>query len=74
MSKQIVINSCTECPYIHHRGGFGNPAYIPTCRKVRGSNELPYKTTIGSGRWSPTTVAKATGVIPDWCPLEDNGE
>lgn len=74
MSKKIVVNNCTECPYISHSGGFGSPAYIPICRKEVGYHELPYTKTIGSSRWSPSLVAQATGVIPDWCPLEDSGE
>ena len=78
MSKKIVVNNCTECPFIQHHGGFGNPAYIPYCSKAMllTDGNLPYTTSsrVTGGCKSPLVTAIPTGVIPDWCPLEDNGE
>jgi len=65
MSRKIVINDCSECPHKDHKGGCGNPAYEPCCRKKKG-RKLPY-TCSGSSRRSR---AIPTNVIPKWCPLE----
>lgn len=62
----IRIQSCKDCPNWDHKGGFGNPAYIPRCNKVRPSRDLPYTTGV-SGRM---VIARQTHGIPDWCPLE----
>lgn len=62
--KCIVIKNCGECPNVDHKGGFGQTAYIPVCRKT--GDTLPYTTTQApSGR----NYAAGTGVIPDNCPL-----
>jgi hypothetical protein len=67
--KKIVVARCTECPNIDHKGGFGSPAYIPVCRAngTKGKTTLPYTESSHLGR----STASPTGVIPDWCPLED---
>ena len=66
MSRIIRINSCQECPSRSHNGGFGNPAYVPVCRKTDPARDLPFTTRI-SGK---IIVAEQTPGIPDWCPLE----
>lgn len=65
MTKIIKIERCGTCPHNGHKGGFGNPAYIPVCRKV--DREQPW-TPAMNGRMF---VARQTVDIPDWCPLED---
>ena len=60
--KKITVDSCENCMYRGHKGGFGNPGYIPKCNKV--TRELPY-TVEG-------TVANVKPGIPKWCPLEDD--
>lgn len=66
MAKIIKINVCAECPNYDHKGAFGQVAYIPVCRLAKA--ELPWipHTSIG-GR----VQAVSTGLIPEWCPLED---
>lgn len=67
MSKKIVIKKCKNCPHVDHKGGFGHIAYIPVCRLA--DKELPYRVERGYGTM---IIAKQTGGIPTWCPLEDN--
>ena len=64
--KRLTIENCNECPFVDHKGGFGNVAYIPVCKRV-GRKELPYTEHASNGR----ITARCTGVIPEWCPLED---
>ncbi|WGH24457.1 hypothetical protein EAb13_CDS0039 [Acinetobacter phage EAb13] len=68
MSKKIVINSCEDCPHKDHRGGYGNPSYVPCCR-LKNKN-LGYKVEVNSRLTGTTAVYD--GKIPTWCPLEDN--
>ncbi len=71
-SKKIVIESCIKCPYSDHKGGFGRVSYVPCCREVHGK-ELSYNVGAAQmGRGNVLVTASPTGVIPDWCPLEDN--
>lgn len=68
MGRKIVIQHCTVCPHRDHKGGFGNPAYVPYCKLAK--RELPYvvyPNARGNG-----TIANQVGDIPDWCPLEKN--
>ena len=67
MPKKIVIEKCTACPYIEHRGGFGNIMYKPFCREV--SCDLPFTVSVQQGN---NVIATPTGVIPDWCPLVED--
>lgn len=71
--KCIPISNCNDCPHKEHRGGFGNPAYRPYCgNTAKRSKNLPYTEGIRkSGFGQNVIVAEPTGVIPDWCPLED---
>lgn len=66
MPKVIVIEKCSQCPHNDHRGGFGNPKYIPVCRKA--NREQPYEVR-PDDRFN--SVAFQTVDIPEWCPLED---
>ena len=65
-ARCIRINSCQSCPHKDHKGGFGSPAYVPTCRKA--GQDLPY--TLQPNERGTGCYANATHVIPDWCPLE----
>lgn len=65
--KIITIEKCGQCPHNDHKGGFGNPAYIPVCRKA--NREQPWEPALGYG--GKMIVANQTVDIPDWCPLED---
>lgn len=67
MSKCIKIKSCNECHHRDHQGGFGKIAYIPCCRFGKG-RELPYTTSANQRGY---VTATCTGVIPEWCPLDD---
>lgn len=67
--KCIPIPSCAECPHRDHKGGFGEVAYVPVCRRV--NKELPHtvgtrKTTMGY-----RMIASQVEGIPEWCPLPD---
>jgi len=64
--KKIIIKTCVECPHKEHKGGFGAVSYIPVCRK--DNKNLPYTVHVSYG----IITASATGVIPEWCPLENN--
>jgi len=67
--KKIIVTDCGCCPYVSHGGGFGNIAYIPNCGKSNGK-KLPYTEHASNGR----ITAHGTGVIPEWCPLDDDSE
>ena len=67
MAKKLVIENCVECPHRGHRGAFGRVAYIPVCRPV--DRELGYTVRV---RQDGTPAASYDGVVPDFCPLEDN--
>lgn len=67
-ARKIVLESCAGCPYRDHRGGFGNPAYVPVCRKV--DRDLPHSVVPVRGGRSCSAVS--TDVIPEWCPLPTN--
>lgn len=64
--KKITVDSCENCMHRGHKGGFGNPGYVPKCDKV--SKELPY--TVGSS--GKQVIAKVKPGIPKWCPLEND--
>ena len=64
--KKILVDKCTNCPFVGHAGGFGKIAYIPVCGKERG-RQLPFTETSSGGR----VTAHGTDEIPDWCPLEN---
>ena len=68
MSKKIVISSCDECPHRDHGGGFATVAYVPICSLA--NKELPH--TVGATE-KGRCYAVTEYVIPEWCPLEDNG-
>ena len=63
--KIIPVLSCRECPHSDHRGGFGQVAYLPVCRKA--NQEMPWEPVLNGTR----VQAKQTVDIPDWCPLEE---
>lgn len=67
MTRIIRVETCSDCPKRDHKGGFANVAYVPVCRGVKPSRELPY--TVGQG-FRSMVVAVATEEIPEWCPLE----
>lgn len=67
-ARKIVLESCAECPYRDHRGGFGSPAYVPVCRKI--DRNLPH--TLAPNRRGTGCSAVPTNVIPEWCPLPTN--
>jgi len=64
--KCIIIDSCSKCPSLDHKGAFGRIPYIPVCRKV--GKELLYVVT-DNGRFG--RCASRVELIPDWCPLTD---
>ena len=66
-TRKIVVYTCDLCPHQDRHGRFGHVAYVPVCSKAH--RELPYSVHKGHGAMF---VAKGTGVIPDWCPLEVN--
>lgn len=71
MSVFLKIDSCKECPFVMHGGGFGQVAYIPLCSRTKKPETLPYTTHVSaSGRFT-TVTASMTGNIPNWCPLRD---
>jgi hypothetical protein len=61
----IRIKTCKECPYLGHKGAFGEIAYVPVCRK--SGKELPH--TLGAGH-KHVPLALGTNAIPEWCPLD----
>ncbi len=64
--KKLLIETCEECPFITHGGGFAQISYIPKC--LRNQNKiLPYTEHASKGR----ITARVTNEIPDWCKLED---
>lgn len=65
-SRKIVLATCRDCPHQGHKGGFGNPAYIPCCTLTK--RELPYA-SYANAPGNGTTASQLEG-IPDWCPLE----
>lgn len=71
----IVVRTCDACPHVDHKGAFGNPAYVPLCRKtMRKDRVLPYTVVVSNGlpeRSGWPLVAVPSGVIPDWCPLHE---
>lgn len=72
MKKKLIIETCTKCPYYRQTGAFGEIAYEPLCVNVMmgdGSKPLPYKLKVSPG--GRFNNAEPTGVIPDWCKLED---
>lgn len=68
MTKKIVLTSCEGCPHKDHRGGYGNPSYVPVCRNV--NKNLGFKREVNSRGTGVTAVYD--GKIPSWCPLEEN--
>jgi len=66
MNRKIVISKCEGCPFKDHRGGFGNPAYVPYCSKD-SSRDLPH--TLSGHRNGRVTASLTDGPPPDWCPL-----
>ncbi len=72
MSQKIVIETCNVCPHKDHKGGFGNPAYVPICRKK--DRELPYTVSAhqGSRNFGVMVTASQKGGIPEWCPLPND--
>lgn len=68
VTRIIKIESCATCPDFDHRGGFGNPAYIPVCRAK--NRNLPHTIHQMAGSKSGKTSASFTGKTPNWCPLE----
>ena len=69
MLRIIKIETCKECPHLGHRGGFGSPAYVPTCKKMGCDNKLPYTEEI-TGKSVKSIIARPTYEIPDHCPLQ----
>lgn len=66
MNRKIAIKTCIECPHKGHKGGFATISYVPKCGYT--GKELPH----GIGKSGGIVVASPTGVIPDWCPLEED--
>lgn len=70
--KSITIRTCFDCPHRGHSGRFTPGGAIPLCNKCPDKNarynrkELPWEPGV-TPRGTPTR--KATGVIPNWCPL-----
>ena len=62
MSRIIRINDCSDCPSKDHLGAYAKISYIPVCRYA--NKELPYTCS------TDHTIAIASNVIPEWCPLE----
>lgn len=67
IERKIVIKGCGVCPYVDHRGAFGQVSRIPCC--TRKNKNLPYR-EVANGRGG--LYAEGTGEIPDWCPLREN--
>lgn len=67
MTKKIVLTSCEGCPHKDHRGGYGNPSYVPVCRNV--NKNLGFKREVNSRGTGVTAVYD--GKIPSWCPLQN---
>jgi hypothetical protein len=67
MPRKIIIRECTSCSYIRHRGSFGSIMYKPFCEKI--NRDLPFTVSVQQGN---NVVATPTGIIPDWCPLEED--
>lgn len=63
MVKCIIIENCSQCPYLQHSGGFGYPKHKPICSN--SSRTLPYITKTGFEN------AQGTNVIPEWCKLNN---
>ena len=68
--KHLIINSCDDCPYKSHSGGFGQVMCKPTCSR-KGNKLLGYVETTQRICRAVRIVAKYDGIIPEWCPLED---
>jgi len=66
MSKKIVIEKCTACPYIEHRGGFGNIMYKPFCSEV--SCDLPFTVSVQQGN---NVIATPTGFVNKTNPYSE---
>lgn len=65
--KYIPIKTCDDCPDKDHKGGFGQVAYIPTCKHI--GKTLGYTTSVtNAGR----VYAAYDNIIPDWCPLPES--
>lgn len=67
--KKIVIKSCIECYFKDHKGGFAEISYVPIC-SISGGRTLPYNVGDSYG----VATASPTGIIPEWCPLENNND
>ena len=66
--RMMRITSCDDCPHQTHKGGFGDPKYIPYCQLAK--RDLPYEVrSIKKGNLD-LNYAHQTEGIPDWCPLE----
>ena len=63
--KAVPVGECDRCPYKDHKGGFGQIAYKPVCRKA--GRDIPFTEHASNGR----VVARAVVEIPAWCPLPD---
>lgn len=66
MAKKIVIKTCEDCPHKDHTGGFGRVMYVPVCRET--NKKLGYQVR----NQGIHVVAVYDGIIPTWCPLEEN--
>ena len=71
--KQIIVNNCTECPFVGHTGGFTKGGAKPCCDhdqtvKEKGSDcfkrVIPYK-----NEYLQERLVRVPKSIPNWCPL-----
>lgn len=62
MTKLIVVDNCTQCPY-HFR--FQNPKLGRICFKVTEKDKETKKETY------KLIVSTPKDAIPDWCPLNE---
>jgi hypothetical protein len=67
--RKIVLNDCSLCSMLDHKGGFGLITYVPVCRKV--GVDLPFTVHAGSGNRAQAVRVQG---IPVWCPLPLNTE
>jgi hypothetical protein len=83
MSRKIVIQNCSRCPYISHSGAFTKGGSWPVCHGDdiidwgELNKTLDYNDPEAGIKWSPPILPtndkrEGTDVIPNWCPLESN--
>lgn len=81
--RKIVIRTCGECPNSDRTGTFTPGGAYPICKASEGKGGdhpgypgsksiLPWLPARAAGAKKGMVARRATGVIPDWCPLPEN--